>query len=442
MEKRKYLGLELGSTRIKAVVIDRDRGIDQTAEFGWENKLWADLWTYDLGDARDGIRATLQKLDLSGLEAMGVSAMMHGYLAFDKDDKLLVPFRTWRNVNTALAAQELSKLFDFNVPLRWSVAHLYQAILDGERHAKDVAFMTTLAGYVHWRLTGEKCLGVGDASGMFPVAGGQWNPEHVKKFANLTGLEWPSIAPAIKMAGEPAGNLTPAGAEFLGLSEPYPAIRFCPPEGDAGTGMVATNSLSERGGNVSAGTSVFAMVVLEEPLRKAHPTVDVVTTPDGHDVAMVHFNECSTRIDGWINLFGEALALFGAEVPKDKLFGTLYEYALDPGQKPLAAFMRQRLTDAVSDLREGLMILTEEEGVRVDFLTGHGGYFKSGEAGRTVMSEALGIPIRLMAHSSEGGAWGMAVLASFMVAKTSRPDDGLTLVDFVGSLFQPSGSKP
>ncbi|MDR2368465.1 MAG: ATPase [Deltaproteobacteria bacterium] len=436
----RYLGLELGSTRIKGVVIGEGFKALRSGEFAWENKLADGLWTYGLEDVRQGVRATLDGLGFfepgQGLGAMGVSAMMHGYLAFDGEGKLLTPFRTWRNVNTGVAAAELSRLFEFNVPLRWSVAHLYQALLDREPHVKDVAFMTTLAGYVHFRLTGEKTLGVGDASGMFPVEGRGWNPTHVRKFRELTGIDWPSIAPTIKFAGEPAGSLTEEGAGWLGHPGVHVGLKFCPPEGDAGTGMVATDSLAKRGGNVSAGTSVFAMVVLEEPLGKPHPTVDVVTTPDGLDVAMVHFNECSTRVDGWVNLFGEALALFGADVPKDKLFGALYEIAVDERGGALGAFMRERLTDAVSDLRDGLRILTEEEGVRIESLTGHGGYFKSGSAGRIVMSETLGIPIRLMAHSSEGGAWGMAVLAAFSGQKGGR-----SLEAYVNDIFDIGGSK-
>ncbi|MDR2300613.1 MAG: ATPase [Deltaproteobacteria bacterium] len=464
----KYLGVELGSTRIKGVVIDENVKVISSNEFLWENKKAGGLWTYDLEDVQSGARSTVAKLDLSGLKAMGVSAMMHGYLAFGQDGQLLTPFRTWRNENTQKAAKILSDLFVFNIPLRWSVAHLYQAILDGEESVKDVAFLTTLAGYVHWKLTGEKCLGIGDASGMFPVKNGQWNPGHVEAFFKLTGIDWPKIAPAIKLAGQGAGRLTQFGLEYLNLPQSFLGLPLCPPEGDAGTGMVATDSLATRSGNVSAGTSIFAMVVLEGPLLKPHPTVDVVMTPDGHDVAMVHYNECSSLVDGWINLFNEVLELFGTKVPKDKLFTTLYEIALEKGPGALPTFMKQRLEKAVSALKEGLKILTEEEGVSVDFLTGHGGFFKSGQAGQSVMGETVGIPIRLMAHSSEGGAWGMAVLAAYMAAKTPTQKEPteradridridqiertertepieraaeLTLVDYVHSIFSDGGKK-
>ncbi|MDR2386644.1 MAG: ATPase [Deltaproteobacteria bacterium] len=437
----KFLGVELGSTRIKGVVIDEKVKVISSNEFIWENKKVDGLWSYDLEDVKLGVRSTLEKLDLNGIKAMGVSAMMHGYLAFDKNDKLIAPFRTWRNENTRQAAEKLSSLFAFNIPLRWSVAHLYQALLNGEESLKEVAFLTTLAGYVHWKLTGEKCLGIGDASGMFPIKNQEWNPGFVKSFYELTGIDWPQIAPEIKLAGQASGKLTQEGLIYLNLPENFLGLPLAPPEGDAGTGMVATDSLATRSGNVSAGTSIFAMVVLEEPLLKAHPTVDVVMTPDGHDVAMVHFNECSSLVDTWINLFGEVLELFGAQVPKDKLFTTLYEMALDkksPGQLP--NFMKSRLESAVSELRGGLKILTDEEGVKVDFLTGHGGFFKSGQAGRTVMSETLGIPIKLMAHSSEGGAWGMAVLAAYMAAKTSSKEERF-LVDYVHSIFSDEGRK-
>jgi sugar (pentulose or hexulose) kinase len=425
-----YLGLELGSTRIKSVIIDDDHKVVQSGQHAWENRLIDNYWSYDLEDVRLGGRSSLENLDLNDLKAMGVSAMMHGYLAFDANNQLITPFRTWRNTNTTVAASKLTELFGFNIPLRWSVAHLYQAILDGDPRVKEVAFITTLAGYVHWVLTGEKVLGVGDGSGMFPLENGDYNPKFVKQFASLTSIDWPSLAPRLLKAGEPAGYLTSVGAEYLGLPSSLVGLPLCPPEGDAGTGMVATNSITPRNGSVSAGTSVFAMVVLERALKHVHPTIDVVSTPDGFDVAMVHCNECTTRIDGWVKLFGEVLNLFGHETDKGKLFSNLYEVAIANDDSALAKFMHERLTDAVSELGDGIKILVEDEGVSIDSLTGHGGYFKSGQAGRTVLSQTLGIPINLLAHASEGGAWGAAVLATYLSAS------GQSLNSYVKSIFE------
>jgi sugar (pentulose or hexulose) kinase len=432
------LGLELGSTRIKCVIVGEGYQVLQAADVGWENDRRGGYWTYDLSDALKGAAAALAKLKLEAADgapavgSLGLSAMMHGYLAFDEKGELLVPFRTWRNTNTGEAAKRLSDLFGLNIPLRWSVAHLYQAILDQEPHAGRVAHLTTLAGWLHWRLTGRKVLGVGDASGMFPIAGGAWDPALVEKFRQLTGLDWTALAPGILLAGQEAGRLTEEGARLLGAPKSFIGLPLCPPEGDAGTGMVATNALAPRSGNVSAGTSVFAMVVLEKPLRTLNEAIDVVTTPDGHDVAMVHYNECTTRIDGWVALFGEALEMFGARADQGELFKGLYEKAL--GQGPLAQFMRGRLTEAVAELGDGLAQLTRGEGVKIDHLTGHGGYFKSGQAGRVVMSEALGVPVRLMAHASEGGAWGAAALALYLL-----DGRGATRADYVNSIFAKGG---
>lgn len=413
------MGIELGSTRIKAVVIDKNRKVIANGSHNWESQLIDGHWTYSLEDVQSGLRDAVSKLSALNcqLSAIGVSAMMHGYLVFDRDDNLLVPFRTWKDTTTAEAADKLTELFRFNIPERWSVAHLYQAILNGEEHVRDIAFITTLAGYVHWKLTGEKVLGIGDASGMFPVKDNNWNSEFVDKFKHLTGIDWLSIAPKVLLAGQNAGTLTGEGKQYLFGEEaglcPSSCILCPPPEGDAGTGMVSCNAVAPRTGNVSAGTSVFAMVVLDKPLKSMHREVDIVTTPDGRDVAMVHYNECTSKIDPWIKLFGEAFELLGVTVDSGELFGKLYEVALDGGTN-LSEFMRGVITSAVSDLAGGMRILTEEEQVKVEKLAGHGGFFKSGHAGKQIMSEILGIPIELSETAAEGGAWGIALLADYL----------------------------
>ena len=412
------MGIELGSTRIKAVIIDESRKVVASGSHNWESRQLGGYWSYSLDDVQSGLKDAVSKLSIAGcqISAMGVSAMMHGYLVFDKEDNLLVPFRTWRNTTAGEAAEKLTELFDFNIPERWSVAHLYQAILNGEEHVKDIAFITTLAGYVHWKLTGEKAIGVCDASGMFPVRDNGWNPEFVEKFKGLTGIDWSRIAPEILPAGKNAGTLTAAGRQYLfgetsGLLS-SPCI-LCPPEGDAGTGMVSCNAVAPRTGNVSAGTSVFAMVVLDKPLKRLHKEVDIVTTPDGRDVAMVHYNECTSKIDPWVKLFGEAFDLFGLTVDTGELYQKLYEVALENSTK-LSEFMHGVIASAISGLADGMRILTVEEQVKVERLAGHGGFFKSGNAGKQIMSEMLGIPIELSETAAEGGAWGIALLADYL----------------------------
>lgn len=414
------LGIELGSTRIKAVIIDENRKIIKSGSHNWESQLIDGHWTYSLDDVQCGLLDAVSKLSTVNchLSAAGVSAMMHGYLVFDKHDNLLVPFRTWKNTTTGEAAEKLTELFNFNIPQRWSVAHLYQAILNSEEHVKDIAFITTLAGYVHWKITGKKVIGVCDASGMFPVKNKNWDPGFVEKFKCLTGIEWSSIAPKVLLAGENAGTLTAVGRQYLfGEASnnlcPSSCILCPPPEGDAGTGMVSCNAVALRTGNVSAGTSVFAMVVLDKPLKSLHKEIDIVTTPDGRDVAMVHYNECTSKIDPWVKLFGEAFDLFGITVDNMELFSKLYEVALKRGTK-LSEFMRGVITSAVSDLAKGMRILTVEEQVKVEKLAGHGGFFKSGNAGKQIMSEMLGIPIVLSETAPEGGAWGIALLADYL----------------------------
>lgn len=376
-------------------------------------------WTYSLDDVQSGLRDAVSKLSTLNcqLSAIGVSAMMHGYLVFDKDDNLLVPFRTWKNTTTGEAAEKLTELFQFNIPERWSVAHLYQAILNGEEHVQNIAYITTLSGYVHWKLTGQKVIGIGDASGMFPVMDKNWNPEFIEKFKNLTGINWSDIAPEVLTAGQNAGSLTADGKQYL-FGETYSlcpsSFILCPPpEGDAGTGMVSCNAVAPRTGNVSAGTSIFAMVVLDKPLKSLHKEVDIVTTPDGRDVAMVHYNECTSKIDPWIKLFGEAFDLLDVTVDRGELFSRLYEVALEGGTR-LSEFMRGVISSAVCDLANGMRILTVEEQVKIEKLAGHGGFFKSGNAGKQIMSEMLGIPIELSETAAEGGAWGIALLADYL----------------------------
>jgi len=413
------LGIELGSTRIKAVVIDENRKIVASGSHNWESQLIDGYWTYSLDDVQSGLRDAVSKLSsVNGqLSTIGVSAMMHGYLVFDRNDNLLVPFRTWKNTTTGEAAEKLTELFNFNIPERWSVAHLYQAIRNNEEHVKDIAFITTLAGYVHWKLTGEKVIGVCDASGMFPVKDKNWNPEFVEKFKCLTGIDWSSIAPKVLLAGQNAGIITAVGRQYLfGESSnlcPSSCILCPPPEGDAGTGMVSCNAVAPKSGNVSAGTSIFAMVVLDKPLKRLHKEIDIVTTPDGRDVAMVHYNECTSKIDPWVKMFGEAFDLFGITVDSNELFRKLYEVALEGGTK-LSEFMHEMIASAVSDLANGMRILTVEEQVKVEKLAGHGGFFKSGNAGKQIMSEMLGIPIVLSETAAEGGAWGIALLADYL----------------------------
>ena len=437
------LGIEFGSTRIKAVKIDEACQVIASGAHNWENKHEHGYWTYSLAEVQTGARKTLAGLDLHNMEAMGVSGMMHGYLAFDKDGHLLTLFRTWRNTTTAQAARELSALFGFNIPQRWSVAHLYQAILNGEAHVKDIAFLTTLAGYVHWQLTGQKVLGVGDASGMFPVRDGNYDPEMVEKFRRLTGLCWSAIAPKILMAGEPAGTLTEAGAEWLDIPGSMAGLPFCPPEGDAGTGMVATNAVSPRTGNVSAGTSIFAMAVLEQPLSQAYPEVGMVTTPAGAPVAMVHSNTCTSDLDAWVKLFGE-LSPLGRPQLYDFLYNKALEAEPDAGglvnfncysgepviglsegcplltraadsNLTLANFMRAQLFSALATLRVGMDLLFNRENVALDQLVGHGGLFKTRAVGQRLMAGALEVPVAVMETAGEGGPWGMALLAAYML---------------------------
>lgn len=462
------LGIEFGSTRIKAVLIDEMGNPVASGGHGWENRFENGIWTYSEEDIWQGLRDCYRDLqkdvkekydaEITKLASIGFSAMMHGYLAFDKNDNLLVPFRTWRNTMTEEAAEILTGEFNFNIPQRWSIAHLYQAILNQEEHVKDISFLTTLAGYVHWKLTGEKVLGIGDASGMFPIlsADGNYDKGMMKKFDALIadkGYGWnlESILPKVLVAGEKAGTLTAEGAALLDPSgKLQPGICLCPPEGDAGTGMVATNSVAKRTGNISAGTSVFAMVVLEKELSKLYPEIDVVTTPSGSPVGMVHCNNCTSEINAWVNLFGQVTELFGRKADTNELFTKLYTKAMDGASdcggllaynytsgEPvtgfeqgallftrkadadfnLGNFMRAQLYSALATLKIGLDLMLKEEGVSVDCLLGHGGYFKTEGVGQRIASAACGAPISVMKTAGEGGAWGCALLAAYMVRK-------------------------
>lgn len=463
------LGIEFGSTRIKAVLVDDENRPIASGSHEWENHLENGIWTYPLDEIHAGFQscyADLKKdvkaqygVTLKKLGAIGISAMMHGYVVFDKSDKLLVPFRTWRNTITEEAAGKLTKLFNYNIPQRWSIAHLYQAILKKEPHVKDINFQTTLAGYIHYRLTGEKVMGIGEASGMFPIdpATHDYDSAMVEKFDGLLAQEGLSfklrdIFPKVLVAGENAGSLTAAGAAFLDPAGDLEAgIPVCPPEGDAGTGMTATNSVKVRTANVSAGTSVFAMVVLEKNLSKVYPEIDLVTTPAGDLVGMVHCNNCTSDLNAWVGIFKEFLEAYGMEVDMGKLFGTLYNRAMD-GDKDcgglvafnyfsgegvtafdegrplfvreqnaklsLANFMRTHLYASLSTLKLGCDIMLKEEGVRVDSIMGHGGLFKTKDVGQSILAAALNAPVSVMETAGEGGAWGMAILASYMIAKS------------------------
>ena len=462
------LGIEFGSTRIKAVLIDENHAVLASGSHEWENRLENNIWTYSLEDIWTGLTdcyrdmaEDVQKkygVDVEKLAAIGFSGMMHGYMAFDEKGELLVPFRTWRNTITGEAAEKLTEVFDYHIPQRWSIAHLYQAILNGEEHVKDVQFFTTLAGYIHWKMTGEKVLGVGEASGMFPIdiETADFNQRMIGQFDELVadkGYPWKlgEIMPKVLRAGEAAGVLTEEGARLLDPSGKLQAgIPMCPPEGDAGTGMVATNSVARRTGNVSAGTSVFGMVVLEKELSKAYPEIDLVTTPAGDLVAMVHCNNCTSDLNAWVNLFKEFAEAFGVEVDMNKLFGTLYNKALEgdadcggllaynyfageditgftegrplfarmPDSKfSLANFMRLHLYSSLSTLKIGMNILLKQEHVEMDQILGHGGLFKTKGVGQRILAAALDVPVSVMETAGEGGAWGIALLAQYMIKK-------------------------
>ena len=472
------LGIEFGSTRIKAVLVGEDNAPIASGSHEWENRLDNGVWTYTLEDIWTGLQDCYRDLavdvkkqydvELTTVGALGFSAMMHGYMVFDKAGEQLVPFRTWRNTMTEQAAKELTELFRFNMPQRWSGAHLYQAILNKEEHVKDIDFITTLAGYVHWKLTGEKVLGVGEASGMFPIdmATKDYDAKMIAQFDALVEekhFPWKleEILPKALPAGAPAGVLTEEGAALLDVSGKLKAgIPICPPEGDAGTGMVATNSVARRTGNVSAGTSIFGMTVLEKPLENFYPEIDMVTTPSGDLVAMVHANNCTSDLNAWVNLFREFAQTFGMEISTNDLFGKLYNKALEgdadcggllaynyfsgehvtgfnegrpvfartPDAKfNLANFMRVNLFTSLGALKVGLDILMKEEHVQVDQILGHGGLFKTKGVGQKILAGAIDAPVSVMETAGEGGAWGIALLASYMINK----EENETLEDYL-----------
>lgn len=472
------LGIEFGSTRIKAVLIDTDNNPIAQGSFEWENQLVDGLWTYSIDTIWKGLQdcyADLRKnveaeydCEIKQLAAIGISAMMHGYMAFGKDENILVPFRTWRNTNTAKAAAELSELFHFNIPLRWSISHVYQAILNGEDHINKIDFLTTLAGYIHWQLTGKKVLGVGDASGMLPIDSNtnNYDAEMVAKFDKLIepkNLGWKilDILPEVLNAGEDAGVLTEEGAKKLDPSGTLQAgTPLCPPEGDAGTGMVATNAVRQRTGNVSAGTSSFSMIVLEKALSQPYEVIDMVTTPDGSPVAMVHCNNCTSDLNAWVSLFKQYQELLGVPVDMNEVFGKLYNHALEgdadcggliaynyiSGEpvtglaegRPmfvrsandhfnLANFMRANLYASVAVLKIGNDVLFKDEKVQVDRITGHGGLFKTKGVGQRILAAAINSPISVMETAGEGGAWGIALLAGYLV----NNEEKLSLADYL-----------
>jgi sugar (pentulose or hexulose) kinase len=465
------LGVEFGSTRIKAVLIGENYRPIASGSYEWENRHENGIWTYSLEDVWTGLQESYRNLSnevhekysirLQTVGAIGFSAMMHGYMAFDKDGNLLVPFRTWRNTVTGQASEKLTELFQFNIPQRWSIAHLYQAILNKEPHIKDISHQTTLAGYVHWKLTGQKVLGVGEASGMFPIDSktNGYDERMIALFnerLNVENIPWriQDILPKVLMAGDSAGVLTEEGARLLDPTGGLKAgIPFCPPEGDAGTGMVATNSVAQRTGNVSAGTSVFAMIVLEKALSKLYPEIDMVTTPTGKPVAMVHSNNCTSDLNAWVELFQEFTRVLGVEISQSDLFEMLYKQALtgdtDGGgllaysylsgehithleegrplfvrtpesRFTLSNFMRVNLFSALGALKIGLDILFEQEKVKVDQILGHGGFFKTKEVGQRFMAAAMNVPVSVMETAGEGGAWGISLLASYMLNKATN----------------------
>lgn len=476
------LGFEFGSTRIKAVLIGPDFAPIASGSRGWENKFEEGVWTYSVKEIWEGaaacfadLAADVQKeyeVTLRKVKSAGFSAMMHGYIALDATGELLVPFRTWRNNITGEASEKLSRIFGFPIPQRWSIAHLYQAILNNEAHLSNIVRLTTLSGYVHWKLTGEFVLGLDDASGMFPIdpVRKNWDKKMTDSFCNLiTEYDFPwklnNILPSVLPAGETAGTLSKEGALLLDPGgDLEPGIPLCPPEGDAGTGMIATNSIAPRTGNVSAGTSVFAMVVLDKNLSRVHPEIDIVVTPDGNPVGMVHSNNCTSDIDAWISLLVDAANAMGCDRNKDDAFAALLPLALegDPdgggllsygyiaGEhitgfsegRPLFArtpessftlpnFIRTHMFSSLGALRTGLDILTAEEGVALDEITGHGGFFKTAGVGKKIMAAALNTPVKVLETAGEGGAWGIALLATFMVRKEKE----LNLSGFLNRVF-------
>ena len=471
------LGIEFGSTRIKSVLIDGQHQVVASGSHEWENEFSNGIWTYSEEAILKGLQASYADLKnnvqkeygvpLKKIAALGISAMMHGYLPFDREMKLLVPFRTWRNTITGEAAEKLTEVFSFNMPQRWSLSHLYQAILNGEEHVPDIAFLTTLAGWVHYLLTGQKVIGVGDASGIMPIDRDtcDYDARMVEAFDELVAeyhFPWKlrDILPKVLSAGMEAGVLTEAGAKLLDPDGDLACgCPVCPPEGDAGTGMAATNSVRERTGNVSAGTSIFSMIVLEKPLSKVYPEIDIVTTPTGSPVGMVHCNSCTSDINAWVSLFCEFAETMGLSVHPGEVFPKLFRKAMEGKpdcdgivsfnyfagepvtglasgrpmllRKPdtvfsLANFMRAQIYASMETLKYGMEIMNREH-VAIDKVFGHGGLFKTEGVGQNLLAAAIHAPVTVMETAGEGGAWGIALLAAYMVNR--EPDE--TLEDYL-----------
>jgi len=474
-----YLGIEFGSTRIKAVLVDFSGEVLGIGFHDWENSLTDGIWTYPLDEIHAGLKkcyTSLRKnveekygVTLKKIGSLGISAMMHGLMAFDKEGKLLTPFKTWRNSDTEAAADELTRAFDFNIPLRWTIAHIYQAVLDKKDYVKELDFAVTLSGYIHFKLTGERVIGVGDAAGIFPIENGNYNEKLVKDFEKLAldkgyNIKLMEILPKVLSAGDDGGSLTSAGAAFLDESGNLEAgVPMCPPEGDAGTGMVATNSVAVGTGNVSAGTSIFAMLVLEKGLSKLYREIDMVTTPDGYPVAMAHANNCTSDLNAWVNIFREFAELFGIKADMGELYGKLYNASLS-GDKDcdgllsygyysgegivhlnegrplfarmpeskfnLANFMRSHLYASLGAVKIGLDILLKDEKVKVTKIMGHGGLFKTPLVAQSYLAAAVNAPVTVMDTAGEGGPWGMAVLASYLIN-----NDNLSLSEYLEKII-------
>lgn len=475
----KILGIELGSTRIKAVLINENANILAQGGYDWENRLVDGLWSYSLDEAVKGLQASYKELvenygkPIIELDAIGISGMMHGYLALDKDDKLLVPFRTWRNTNTAKAATELSELFQFNVPMRWSVSQYYQSVLDNLDHVKDVAFLTTLAGYIHYKLTGKRVIGANDASGMFPLKNGKYDglmlaKLNVKLWEKGITCDLKHILPEIMLAGENAGTLTKEGALILDPTGSLKAgVILCPPEGDMGTGMICTNAVAPGTANVSSGTSANLTVILDKQLKNYYKEIDIIATPDGKPSALIHSNNCTTEINEWVNLFAEALKLCGANVDKGELFTKLFEISLESdesigglvgynylageplagtekgapmvirkpdGKLSLANFMQMQIYSAISALALGTDIL-KKENVKIESVTAHGGFYKTDFVGQNATSAVLHAPVTVMDNAGEGGAWGIALLAGYAL------NNSLSLPEYLNKIFAETKKK-
>lgn len=461
------LGIELGSTRIKSVLTDETGKILAQGAFEWQNKLVEGLWSYSLDDAKRGLQTSYKNLvkdygkTITELDAIGISGMMHGYLAFNKEDKLLVPFRTWRNTNTGVAAEQLSRLFNFNVPMRWSVSQYYQSFLDGLEHIERVNFLTTLAGYFHYLLTGEKVIGANDASGMFPLDGNDYDSRMLEKFNKVIDRDFKCLLPKVLLAGEEAGRLTESGAKLLDLEGNLKSgAIMCPPEGDMGTGMIATNSIAPRTANVSSGTAANLTVILEKPLKNYYREIDVIASPNGYPAALIHSNNCTSEINEWVKLFSEVAELCGANIDIGELFERLFNkskksdenvgeligynflagetladtkkglplfYRTPDGKLNLANFMQMQIYSAISVLSLGMDILRKED-VGIDSITAHGGYYKTEFIGQNATSAVFGAPVTVMNNAGEGGAWGIALLAGYVLKNNVSLQEYLNVI--------------